>query len=428
MFGKEGDLKTAKVWISYQPKNLSARYESETSFTTKIKAIPLTFDFDIPSRIEANKDFEFSINYYSILDYPLSNLTIKTEYPEGFEFISSKPDSLSKNEWDILVLNKAEGGRVAIKGKISAELGEHRVFKASLGFWRDGEFILLKEIAKGVEITKPFISIFQEINSQKNYIASLGDMLHYEIYFRNIGEEPFKDLFLVARLDGKAFDFNSIKTSNGDFELGDNTIVWDGKSVSKLNFLDQGEEGKIEFWIKLRDDWTISNSSEKNALIKNTVLISKVKEEFETKVNSKLALRQEESSSQQPEADKETTHTITWQIENYLNDVKNVKIKAVLPSNVRLTGEIVPQEQSSNFTFDSQSREIVWIAGDMQAGEGIINEPETISFKVILKPNSGQRGKKAVLIESGKAIGEDIWTARFIENEINSLQTQEIVK
>lgn len=428
LFGKEGDLKTAKVWVNYQPKNLSARYESESSHTIKIKAIPLTFDFDLPSRVEANKDFEFSINYYSILDYPLSDLTIKAEYPEGFEFIESDPNSLSKNEWDILLLNKAEGGRVDIKGKISAELGERRIFKASLGFWREGEFILLKEITKGVEITEPSISVFQEINGQKNYIASLGDMLHYEIYFRNVGEEPFKDLFLVARLDGKTFNLNSLKASNGNFELGDNTVVWDGKSISKLNFLDQGEEGKVEFWVELKDDWAISNSSEKDVLIKNTVLVSKMKEEFETKVNSKLSLMQEVSNGEQPEAGKETTYTVGWQAKNHLNDVKNVKVKAVLPDNVRLTGEILPEEQSANFTYDSQSREIVWATGDMEAGQGIVGEASSISFKVAIAPNSSQKDKQAVLIKSGRIVGEDIWTARFIEDEFGPLKTQEPIK
>ena len=428
LFGKEGDLKTAKVWINYQPKNLSARYESESSHTAKIKAIPLTFDFDLPSRVEANKEFEFSINYYSILDYPLSDLSIKAEYPEGFEFIESDPDSLSKNEWDILLLNKAEGGRIDIKGKISAELGDRKVFKASLGFWRDGEFILLKEITKGVEITEPSISVFQEINNQKDYTASLGDMLHYEIYFRNVGEEPFKDLFLVARLDGKPFDFNSIKAPTGNFEEGDNTIVWDGKNISKLNFLDQGEEGKVEFWVELKEDWTVSNISEKNVLIKNTVLVSKMKEEFETKVNSKLSLGQEVSNGDQPEAGKETAYTISWQAKNHLNDVKNVKVKAVLPSNVRLTGEISPDGQSSNFTFDSQSREIVWMAGDMDAGQGVISEASSISFKVAITPNAGQRGDRAVLIKSARIIGEDIWTAKFVEYEVDLLKTQEPVK
>lgn len=424
LFGKEGDLKTAKVWLSYQPKNLSARYESETSATTKIKTIPLTFEFDLPSRLEAEKEFDFSLNYYSILDYPLSGLTIRTEYPDGFEFLDSDPESLSKQEWDIPLLNKAEGGRIEIKGKISGELGDYKMFKASLGFWIEGEFILLKEIDRGAEITEPNISVSQEINNQSNYVASPGDLLHYEISFRNVSDEPFKDLFLVVRLDGQGFDLDTIKTNAGEFEPGDNTIIWDGDDISKLRFLGQGEEGKIEFWVELKEKWQISSSEERDAIIKDTVLISQMKEEFEVKVNSKLELVQEVSGPE-PKVNQEATYTINWQAKNYLNDVNNIKIKAKLPPNVRLTGDISPDDR---FAFDNSSREIIWLVGDMTAGNGVLDEAPSVSFQVILNPIFNQKGDYAVLVEEARIIGEDAWTARFIEEEQEDLETNEIVK
>ncbi|KPJ55397.1 hypothetical protein AMJ47_00845 [Parcubacteria bacterium DG_72] len=428
LFGKEGELKTVRAWLSYQPKNLSARYESETSFSTKIKSIPLTFDFDLPSRVEANKEFDFSINYYSILDYPLSDLTIKIEYPAGFEFLKSTPESLSKNEWDIPILNKAEGGRIDIRGKITAELGDFKMFKAEIGFWREGELVMIKEISRGVEITEPFIDIYQEINGQKNYVASAGDLLHYEIYFRNVGEEAFKDLFLVLRMDGEGFDFDTIKTTDGEFEQGDNTIIWDGKGVSKLRFLDQGEEGKVEFWINLKEEWDIISSSEKDVVLKNTVLVSKMKEEFETKVNSHLSLQQEAQSFSNPIVGQDITYNITWQVKNYFNDVKNVKVKATLLPNVRLTGDISPEDLSSDFAFDSSSREIVWLVGDLEAGQGVIKDSPIISFQVILNPIYNQRGDQAVLMEQARVLAEDIWTQRFLEQEIDDLKTPQEVK
>lgn len=428
LFGKEGDLKTAKVWLSYQPKNLSARYESQTTFSTKIKEIPLTFGFDLPSRIETNKEFGFSINYYSILDYPLSDLDIKVEYPEGFEFLTSLPNSISKDQWNVPILNKAEGGRIDIRGKVLAELGDLKIFKAQLGFWREGELVIIKEISKGVEITKPYINISQKINNQQNYIASAGELLHYEISFKNVGEEPFRDLFLVVRLDGKGFDLDSVKATNGQLEKGDNTIIWEGEDVSRLRFLDQGEEGKVEFWVNLKNDWQILDSREKDAVLKSTILVSKMKQEIETKINSKIALEQEAISSVGPIFGQESSYNITWKVKNYFNDAKNVKVKAKLPLNVNLTGEISPSNLSSNFSFDSQSREIVWLVGDMEAGDGILNDAPTISFKVVLNPNMGQIGDTAVLTEQARIIGEDTWTERFVEQSVFDLRTGEAVR
>src|SRR3989339_2145573 len=40
LLGKDNDLKVARAWLSYTPKNLTARYESDTTFTTKIETVP----------------------------------------------------------------------------------------------------------------------------------------------------------------------------------------------------------------------------------------------------------------------------------------------------------------------------------------------------------------------------------------------------
>jgi len=404
LFGKEGDIKTAKAWLSYRPKNLQARYESTTTFTTEVKSVPLTFDFDLSSKIEAGRDFKFSLNYYSSLDYPLSNLGIKIEYPSGFEFLGSDPQGLAKTEWEISLLNQAEGGRIEITGRLSGEVKEQKIFKAALGIWKDDEFIVLKEITRGTEITKPQLSVFQHINGQSNYIANPGDMLHYEIFFRNISDEPFQDLFLVLTLDGDGFDLETVKAESGQFQQGDNSIIWDWRSVPKLKFLDQGKEGKVEFWINLKEGWS---SGEKDALLKSSVLISQAKEEFETKVNSKLEISQQ--ASQQGDI-----YTITWQAKNYLNDVKNIKVKATLPSDVNLFGNVSPESESSKFAFDSGSREIVWMVGDIEAGTGIFNEAPNISFQVTL--TSGQ-----TIISEAIITGEDQWTESFIQGKASEI-------
>src|SRR3989344_5202886 len=133
LLGKQGDIKKAKAWLSYRPKNLKARYESETSQAVKIKSVPLTLEFDIPSKIESGGEVSFRLNYFSNADYPLSDLGIKVEYPPDFEFADSNPKTLGENEWEIGLLNKAEGGRIEIKGSVLGEVEEEKTFKAQMG-------------------------------------------------------------------------------------------------------------------------------------------------------------------------------------------------------------------------------------------------------------------------------------------------------
>ena len=259
-------------------------------------------------------------------------------------------------------------------------------------------------------------------------------MLHYEIFFRNISDEPFQDLFLALTLEGDGFDFDTVKAESGQFQQGDNSIIWDWRSVPKLKFLDQGKEGKVEFWINLKESWS---SGEKEALLKSSILISQVKEEFETKVNSKLEISQQASYEDEvfgnsgpmpPEAGNSTTHTVIWQVKNYFNDLKNVKVKAVLPSNVRLTGKIFPESESSKFAFDSGSREIVWMIGDMEAGTGIFNDGPNIAFQISLTPDLNQRNTNALLINEARISGEDQWTESAIEVESDSVKTASPVR
>lgn len=422
LLGKEGEVKVAKASLSYQPKNLKASYQSNTSLATVIKDVPLNFDFDIPSRVQPNQNFKFSLNYFSRLDYSLPNLEIKIEYPDTFEFSQSTPRSFDTSRWEIPLLDKNQGGRIEIRGKLRGEIREQKIFSSIIGLWLGNDFVELKEISTGVVIGGADISIFQKINGKENYIANPGDSLHYEIFFRNISKDPFENMFLVVRLEGRAFDFESLATDFGKFNKEDNSLIFDGVNVPKLGFLASGEEGKVEFQINLKKEWQTS-LREKNFIIRDTVILSGREQEFETKINSKLVILQEavyqdevfgNSGPFPPKPGQATTYTISWKVKNYYNDVQNVKVKAVLPSNVNLTGKIFPETGSSKFSFDSQSREIVWAVTDragMTAGTGILNEAPAIYFQVSVNASSGTD----IIIGQARIIGEDQWTEDIIE-------------
>ncbi len=433
LLGKEGETKVAKAWLSFRPKNLSARYERATTFTTEIKKVPLTFQFDLPSKVEPGKEFDFRINYFSNADFPLTDLGIKIEYPSNFEFKSSDPKTLGEKEWEVGVLNKTEGGRIKITGVLKGSIGEEKIFKAQLGIWQNNEFVILKEIYKAVTIVQPELYIIQQINGNPQYIANPGDLLHYEVFFRNLNQEPLENLFLVVKLDGDAFDLESVKSLTGDFRPGDNSILFDWRKNPHLQFLGSQEEGKVEFWVKLKEDWDISDIEKaRNAFVKDEISVAGIKEEFETKINSKLEIVQKgyfqdevfgNSGQIPPKTGEKTTYTIIWQVKNYSNKVKDIKVRAVLPQNVELTGKIFPEDQSQKFSFDSGSREIIWDVGDLEPGTGVLTPAPNIAFQVSLIPLIEQKGHPALLIQKAKISGEDEWTEQILENTSSEINT-----
>ncbi len=432
LLGNEGEIKTARAWLNYQPKNLKARYESETSQSVKLSSVPLTLEIGLPSKIDSGKEISFQLNYFSNVDYPLANLGIKIEYPSDFEFQSAKPKTLGETDWNIGLLNKAEGGRIEIAGKINGQVGEQKQFKVQLGAWQNGEFILLKETVRAVQIVTPYLYISQQINSNSQYIARAGDTLHYEIFFKNIGNDAFNNLFLIVKLEGNLFDFSTLKAPLGSFQSGDNSIVFDWPQVPDLQFLDAQEEGRIDFWIDVKKDWLITNNNDKNPVLKNKVIFNQgqAQQEFTIKVDSKLEITQKgyyqdevfgNSGPNPPQVGVPSTYTIIWQAKNYYNDVKGARVKAMLGSNVRLTGRIFPED--ARLTFDSNSREVVWELGDLEAGKGILNPVSSVAFQVEFAPASSQQVN---LIGAAQITGEDQWTNRVTSGEAAAINIIEI--
>jgi len=391
LFGREGDFKKAQAWLSYQPRNLKARYTSHTSYTTQITVVPLTLQFDLPSKIESGKEITFRLNYFSNVQYPLVDLGIKVEYPANFEFKSASPQPLEEPYWAIGFLNRGQGGRITITGNPRGETGEQKTFKAQLGVWRNGQYVLLKETIWAVQIVTPSLHIIQEINRHPQYVASPGDLLHYEIIFKNIGREAFNNLFLVATLEGEAFDFATLRAPFGEFQPGANSIIFDWRRVSALQFLDAQEEGKVEFWINLKEDWQVAGRPDKNPVLKNKIYLSQATEEFTTKVNSRLELQQTIKD-----------HMVTWHLKNYYNDVKNIKVRALLAEELDRIVEVSPAD--AVLTFDSDSQEVVWKLEELRAGR-----ETSISFGI---PEDEIVGKPLGEI---KISGEDQWTGQIIE-------------
>lgn len=419
LLGKEGDLKTAKVSLSYTPKNLTARYESDTTFTTQISEVPITLDFDLPSNVEKGKDLQYSINYFSNIDYPLENLSLKIDQVAGFNFLSSNPASLDHSEWKLATLSKAQGGRITVTGNINADTDKTLTFSASLGMWQNGSFVVIKQAIKDVQVIQPLLFITQQINGSSNYIASAGEILNYKISFTNIGSSAFDNLFAIVRLDGSALDMSTIKPDGGKVQQNDNMIVFDSNLAPSLRHLEKQQSGQLSFSVKVKDNWTPVSINQDSSVITNEVNISQIIQKFSIKVNAGLSISQTgyfqssdiiNSGPTPPQVGKITTYTINWNIKNYSSDEKNVRVRATLPKNVKLTGKIMPSDQSSSFSFDSVSREIVWSAGDILAGTGVSGDPVSLAFQVSINPDVSQKGSVAQIIGQAEVSGENQFT------------------
>lgn len=418
LIGKEGDTKIAKASLTYQPKNLSVRYQSDTTFTTIIKDVPLDFSFDLPSQIETDKNFNFHVNYSSNANWLLTNLRITIDYPTGFEFIGSVPKSINKTEWDVPVLNNGAAGGVDVTGQLSGGVGDAKVFRARIGMWQDGQYMELKEIEKGVQINQPSVQLAQQINGNAGYIAKPGDWLHYQISYKNVSNNDQYNLVMINKLDGDLFDLTSIKSDTGNNQSGDSSIIFDGSKNSSLQYLPTMGQGTVEFWVKLKDNAPITKPQIVNhvAIGASREASGAAREDFTTSVSAKIDFTQKAYYNDEifgntgpfpPKVGQPTTYTITWLLKNYFSAASGVKVVATLPFNVQWSGQVFPDTAAGNLAYDNTSRQITWNIGDLKVGQGVLSEPPNVSFQVALTANSDQAGKKAPLISVAQVQGVD---------------------
>ena len=298
ILGKEGDLKVAKATITYIPRNLSARYESTTNFITKIDTIPFTLTYDIPSKIEKGKEITYFINYFSNIEYPLENLSIKVDSIKGFNINNSEPVSLDKIEWKLKTLTKGQGGRIKIIGSATSEADNNIIFKSHLGMWKNGTFIIIKDVETNIEATQS------------------------------------------AKLDLLQSVFHAIQSG-----------------------------------------------------IENSGPIP-------------------------PKVGEPTTYSVKWLVKNYFKNIKNLKIKAVLPQNVSLQDNVFPEDQAPNFSFDSVSREVVWLAGNLPPDSSI-----EFTFQIVLIPVEQNKGALVNLINQATVYGEDESNGTIIQGIAPTVNT-----
>ncbi len=157
LVGQEGDLKVAGAWFSYTPHNLTVRYESNVTFTTKIDIVPITLTYDTSSGFERGKEVTYAINYASDVDYPLENLSIRIDPVNGFSVTKGQPTSLDNVEWKINTLKKGQGGKILITGIVAGDAPDTMTFSAKLGLRQAGNFIVIRELKQDVQVTGDII-------------------------------------------------------------------------------------------------------------------------------------------------------------------------------------------------------------------------------------------------------------------------------
>lgn len=434
-FGEEGEAKSISVAAEYRPKDSNAIFSKKTTYDFSISSAPVTMKLGIPKEVNSNQVFEIVADLSSNSGATQDNLLLKAQYPFGFEFIESTPaPSFGKDGWLLGDLEPQGKRSIRIKGKILATEESDRTFTFSAGTQspKDEKQIsttFLRE-APTVSVKRPFLTLDLLVNGEKGktFIGRSGQTARVDVLWGNNLSTKIADLEITAALSGDIYGKSSVTSGTGFYDSAAGTVVWDKQKTARFAAVEPGENGTLSFSFGTLSVAT-DPSAFKNPGMSITVtakgkrldeqglyqdVISSVAKDI--KIATALTLTSRllhddgslsNTGTVPPKAEEETTYTVVWSLSNSSNGVSRASVSAVLPSYMKWMDKVAPS--SEQVTYNPVGGEIVWNAGDIEAGTGVGSPPREVAFQVSLSPSLGQVGTAPTVLGESVGQGTDLF-------------------
>jgi len=437
IIGLRGEDRKAWAELSYQPVGISSQYINEAEFTSQVISVPLILDFDLPEKLVTGQDFDFSLRYLNQAEVSFDDIQIRIDYPAGFTFESADLTPLedeNDNVWSLGKLMAGEQGRISIRANIQGEESEIKSFKAQLGLFQNEEFTPYAETVGALQISASPLLVSQTVNNSTNYVTQAGQVLTYQIDYKNTTDVRIKNVVITSKIEGKALDLTSLKLGGGSFNGETQTITWNTSNVPSLESLGSNQGGKLNFSVQVKNPLPVNSYSDKNFNINNEVKIDSSEvplslrdieiigqSQMTTKVASQLTLQSQgyyyddlitNSGPIPPRVGQTTSYTIKWRLINTSNDLKNVKVTGSLPPHVNWNNRI----SGSGLTYNSQTGQVIWSVGDLPAASGVLLPVKEVAFQISITPGLAHLNSLVELISQAQASGQD----SFVDLELTS--------
>jgi len=443
IFSPKGSLIYLKAEINYTPSSLGGQFISQNQLSVAVQSSPVKLEISAPQNLANDDAIDYQISYQNNGEKEITGMKVKMEYPEGFVFTKAEPLNSEGNDfWRIGTLAPGQNGKIVISGKLSGVRNYIRTAKAYIGIMDGEDFVIYDEENIETRIIGSPLIIRQVVNGRDNLNVNLGELLRFEIRFRNDGEIGLRDVIITEKLEGEALDYASLKLEKGAFNPDSKIITWKASDYEDLKKFEPGQEGLVKFSVKIKESLPIEKSSDKNFIISSLAKIDSqdvptfIEENkiisgnrMDMKINSEIVLETtgyyydsviENYGPIPPEVGKETTYAIHWKISNALNDLSEAKVKAVIPTGATVTEMKNPQDAVLHYTFNERTNNLVWEIGNIESGAGILNSPREVVFQVKIKPSPEQVSLVVNLVGETVFSAKDLFTGeeiRFFGNK-----------
>lgn len=471
IFSQVGEKKIIKTVLNFQLAGFSSQFKKEAFKEIVIQPYPLEISLSGTKELMIGEEGEYRISVknqkketvkikvvtWSTSDFNYTLLNPETEkddYSDNFQ--------LTKKSW-LFDLSSYQQRNFDFKGFFSQEEEKEKFLKIKVFLVSPAQKEFLQtEQEFPISLTKIGLALGLRINNsfEKNQIGEIGDNLNFQLNYKNIGREKifnplikFKisqsDFFDLAKISSHRFWFwlNGQKSLQGNQwkmeTIGqEKYLIWNKDQIPALEVLEPTEEGEINFSLKikpfeeiihLKPNRIILNFSwflEANVFRQQIIVVKVASEEINYQIKTKVRLASEARYFDEqgliigqgplpPKVGETTTYVLFLRLTNTFNELKNIKITAILPEKINWVGE---EKKSHGFiSFDYFSKKIIWQIDSLSPYMGSPYSFVEASFKISLTPTEEDRGKILTLIEKTFLDADDSLTGAKISTELPSI-------
>ncbi len=381
----------------------------------------LSLSLELPDRLIASQTIEGIIRYKNTAEIEFPVVSILPQWPKGFTFLSADVKQAS-GQFEIDTVKPGESGQMHFKGVLQ-DSGAEATFAFDPSFTFGEDRYKQETLTHTASIVPLPITIEHSV---KKETLQPGDDAIFTVTYKNISDQPVKDVIVGIESDSPFFKTTPVFASMKDRQL--KTIV-------------PGDSRTVEIHVPLKSSIAQSQTSTYEHLtlrtrpiatytmIDNPQPVTSKGSALESRLTTPIVFesfaRYRTASGDQlgrgplpPKIGKETTYWIFWHIDGTTNELTNVHIEGTLPMNVRFTGKQTVS-QSEGVTYDPGTRKIIWTANSVSPTLAPTSKILGIAFELGVTPTDAN--KTPVLLKDVQVTAVDGWTGGFVSAQVSNV-------
>lgn len=447
LIGKEDSANILIARLSYAPQDFSTQFKVEDVSSVTISSLGFNLDFQYSNAVLVGQENEIELVFSAPEETFLKDFDLSFAFPENISLINSTteatntPVTIDKSNliWRLSnFASSTEKYSLPVRYKVNRKVSDNQdlILRLSQKDANGREYVFLEKVIT-LSVMTSNLNLTLSVNGNKTSgAASFGETLKYSLTYINKSENDLQDIVLMAVLEGDWLDWESgIETAGG--KVKNNTIIWTKEELPALAALEPGATGELNFEIAIAD-YNHDNLGKKTTIesyayftlggrstglndSKSNTVITKINSDFQF---SEQVLYFDEdnlpvgSGPLPPVVGQETGVRVYWKLENNLNELKGVRVVAILPDYVNFKG--ARSNSLGSLSFDPGTRFVTWEIGDLPLSA----YQAEAQFDLTLIPNDEQRNTLLVILPGSTAQALDTETGIMLTTSVKAKTTK----